>query len=118
MTRQNVDQPGVKPHLIKALYHEAKLRGVPMTVLINDLLTKVLISTQRMHLAREKIPATGTSLCVCLSATHHKPMTIKEFNPVRPNDKRNHEIAGWSQVFGCWISGKAIPSIRLELKTV
>ena len=62
MTRQNVYQPGVKPHLIKALYHEAKLRGVPMTVLINDLLTKVLNKTQGMHLAREETLAAGGTI--------------------------------------------------------
>lgn len=61
MTHQRVYQPGVKPHLIKALYHEAKLRGVPMTVVINDLLTKVLFSTQGMRLAREEILAAGGS---------------------------------------------------------
>lgn len=62
MTRKkNVYQPGVKPHLVKALFHEAKLRGVPMTVLINDLLTKVLLATQGMHLAREETLAAGGS---------------------------------------------------------
>ena len=59
MARQNVYQPGVKPHLIKAIYHEAKLRGVPMTIVINDLLTKVLLSTQGMRLAREETLAAG-----------------------------------------------------------
>ena len=59
MTRQRVYQPGVKPHLVKALYHEAKLRRVPMTVLINDLLTKVLVATQGMRLAREEVLAAG-----------------------------------------------------------
>ena len=59
MKRQSVYQPGVKPHLIKALYHEAKLRGVPMTVLINDLLTKVLLATPGMRLAREETLGAG-----------------------------------------------------------
>jgi len=60
MTRKkNVYQPGVKPHLIKAIYHEAKLRGVPMTVLINDLLTKVLLATRGMRLARDETLAVG-----------------------------------------------------------
>ena len=59
MTRQRVYQPGVKPHLIKAIYHEAKLRGVPITILINDLLTKVLLSTQGMRIAREETLAAG-----------------------------------------------------------
>lgn len=59
MPQQRVYQPGVKPHLIKALYHEAKLRGVPMTVVINDLLTKVLLSTKGMLLAREEVLAAG-----------------------------------------------------------
>ena len=59
MTRHRVYQPGVKPHLVKALYHESKLRGVPMTVLINDLLTKVLFATQGMNLARKETLAAG-----------------------------------------------------------
>ena len=59
MTRQSVYQPGVKPHLIKAIYHEAKLRGVPMTVAINDLLTEVLSATRGMRLAREETLAAG-----------------------------------------------------------
>ena len=61
MTKHRCYQPGVKPHLIKALDHEAKLRGVPMTVVINDLLTKVLLSTQGMRLAREETLAAGES---------------------------------------------------------
>ncbi|MDF1713793.1 MAG: hypothetical protein P1U90_16270 [Akkermansiaceae bacterium] len=61
MTRQNVYQPGVKPHLIKAIYHEAKLRGMPMTVVINDLLTQVLLATPGMRLAREETLAAGGS---------------------------------------------------------
>lgn len=61
MTRQNVYQPGVKPHLIKAIYHEAKLRGVPVTVLINNLLLKVLISTPGMNLTRQETLAAGDS---------------------------------------------------------
>jgi hypothetical protein len=61
MNKTRCYQPGVKPHLIKALYHEAKLRGVPMTVLINDLLTKVLLSTRGMHLVREETLAAGGS---------------------------------------------------------
>ena len=58
---KNVYQPGVKPHLIKALYHEAKLRGVPMTVLINELLTKALLRTRGMRLAQEETLAAGES---------------------------------------------------------
>lgn len=59
MTRHRVYQPAVNPFLVKALFHEAKLRGVPMTVLINDLLTKVLLATQGMRLAREETLAAG-----------------------------------------------------------
>ena len=59
MPHQRVYQPGVKPHLIKALYHEAKLRRVPMTVLINELLTKVLLGTKGMRLAQEETLAAG-----------------------------------------------------------
>ena len=59
MTKHRCYQPGVKPHLIKAIYHEAKLRGVPMTIVINDLLTKVLLATQGMRLARKETLEAG-----------------------------------------------------------
>jgi len=49
----------VEPFLIKAIYHEAKLCGVPITLAINDLLTKVLIATQGMHYAREETSVVG-----------------------------------------------------------
>lgn len=61
MNKTRCDLPGVKPHLIKGLYHEAKLRGVPMTVLINDLLTQVLLSTRGMRLAHKETLAAGGS---------------------------------------------------------
>ena len=61
MRKHRCYQPGVKPHLIKALYYEAKLRGVPMTALINELLTKVLLRSDGMRLAREETLAAGES---------------------------------------------------------
>ena len=73
MTRNRVYQPGVKPHLIKALYYEAKLRGVPMTVLINDLLTKVLVATQGMRLAREETLAVGGTFPIQLPEPRTQP---------------------------------------------
>jgi hypothetical protein len=37
-------QPELHPHLIKGLHHEAKLRGVPMTVLLRSIVTQALVA--------------------------------------------------------------------------
>ena len=48
-------QPELHPHLIKGLHYEAKLRGVPMTVLLRSIVTEALDSTEGMQLARQAV---------------------------------------------------------------
>ena len=54
-------QPELHPHLIKGLHHEAKLRGVPMTVLLKSIVMKALEPTEGMQIARQEIRETGKS---------------------------------------------------------
>jgi len=57
-------QPELHPHLIKAIHHEAKLRGVPMTKLLREIVTKALEPTEGMQRARQEIRETGNSFLV------------------------------------------------------
>ena len=52
-------QPELHPLLIKGLYHEAKLRGVPMTKLLRSIVAEALEPTKGMQIARQEIPKTG-----------------------------------------------------------
>jgi hypothetical protein len=52
-------QPELHPHLIKGLHHEAKLRGVPMTVLLRDIVTAALEPTEGMQIARKELRKAG-----------------------------------------------------------
>lgn len=52
-------QPELHPHLIKGLHHEAKLRGVPMTVLLRNIVAAALEPTQGMQIARQELRKTG-----------------------------------------------------------
>ena len=45
--------PAISLPVVKALYHEAKRRGVPMTRLADQLLTGVLKGTPGWHMAEE-----------------------------------------------------------------
>ena len=47
-------QPELHPHLIKGLHHEAKLRGVPMTVLLRSIVTQALEPRKVKKLSRAK----------------------------------------------------------------
>jgi hypothetical protein len=42
MSRPQHYSPGIKRHLVTALYHEAKRQGRPMTDLTNDILERAL----------------------------------------------------------------------------
>jgi hypothetical protein len=57
-------QPELHPHLIKGLHHEAKLRGVPMTVLLRSIVTAALEPTEGMQLARQEVRETGKQFLV------------------------------------------------------
>lgn len=57
-------QPELHPHLIKGLYHEAKLRGVPMTKLLREIVAKALEPTEGMQRARQEIRETGKPFLV------------------------------------------------------
>jgi hypothetical protein len=45
--------PGIRRFLVSALYHEAKERGVPMTVLTNQILEAGLTGTEGWKKAEE-----------------------------------------------------------------
>ena len=64
MPRLRTYQPELHPHLIKGLHHEAKLRGVPMTVLLKSIVTAALEPTEGMQLARQEIRETGKQFLV------------------------------------------------------
>ena len=58
-------QPELPPHLIKGLHHEAKLRGVPMTVLLRSIVTQALEPTEGMRIARQELRRAGDPLVSC-----------------------------------------------------
>lgn len=53
MSRPKHYSPEIKRFIVSALYHEAKARGVPMTVLTNELLTASLQNTPGWQKAME-----------------------------------------------------------------
>ena len=57
-------QPELPPFLIKAIHHEAKLRGVPMTKLLREIVSEALRRTEGMHRARQEIQDAGNSFLV------------------------------------------------------
>lgn len=57
-------QPELHPHLIKGLYHEAKLRGVPMTELLREIVSEALEPTEGMQRARHEVRETGKRFLV------------------------------------------------------
>jgi len=57
-------QPELHPHLIKGLYHEAKLRGVPMTKLLREIVAEALEPTEGMQRARQEVGETGKRFLV------------------------------------------------------
>ena len=48
-------QPELHPHLIKGLHHEARLLGMPMTVLLRSIVAEALEPTEGMQIARQEI---------------------------------------------------------------
>ena len=52
-------QPELNPILIKGLHHEAKLRGVPMTRLLREIVAEALETTEGMRIARQEIREVG-----------------------------------------------------------
>lgn len=64
MSHPRCYQPELPPHLIKGLYHEAKLRGVRMTKLLREIVTQALESTEGMQRARQEIEETGKQFLV------------------------------------------------------
>jgi len=57
-------QPELPPFLIKAIHHEAKLRGVPMTKLLREIVSEALRRTEGMQLARQEIQDAGNSFLI------------------------------------------------------
>ena len=53
MSRPKHYSPEIKRFIVSALYHEAKSRGVPMTVLTNELLTAGLHNSHGWQKAEE-----------------------------------------------------------------
>ena len=52
-------QPELHPHLIKGLHYEAKLRGVPMTKLLREIVATALEPTDGMRIARREVREAG-----------------------------------------------------------
>jgi hypothetical protein len=52
-------QPELHPHLIKGLHHEAKLRGLPMTKLLREIVASALEPTKGMQIARKEVHEAG-----------------------------------------------------------
>ena len=57
-------QPELHPHLIKGLHHEAKLRGVPMTKLLREIVAEALEPTEGMQRARQEVRETGKQFLI------------------------------------------------------
>ncbi len=55
MPRQSQYSPAIDRFLVKALYHEAKGRGVPMTTLTNQLLEQALRGREGWIKAQEEM---------------------------------------------------------------
>ncbi len=55
MPYPRVYQPELHPHLIKGLFHESKLRKMPMTRILNDIVTRALDNTEGMKLAEAEL---------------------------------------------------------------
>jgi hypothetical protein len=53
MAKPTCYQPAISRFLIRALYHEGKRRGVPMTRLVDELLTGALKGSPGWRLAEE-----------------------------------------------------------------
>ena len=64
MSHPHSYQPELHPHLIKGLYHEAKLRGVPMTRLLREIVAEALEPTEGMQRARKEVRETGKRFLV------------------------------------------------------
>lgn len=55
-------QPELRPFLIKALHHEARHRRIPMTRLLDRIVSRALDDTEGMRRARSELNETsGTS---------------------------------------------------------
>jgi len=55
MARPQHYSPAINRFLVCALYHQAKAKGVPMTVLTNELLQAALSGSEGWHKAKESM---------------------------------------------------------------
>jgi hypothetical protein len=55
MSRPKTYTPPLKPFLVKALYHEARLQGQPMTTLANQIMEAALVNTTGWQRATEAL---------------------------------------------------------------
>ena len=55
MAYPKVYQPELQPFLIKALHHQARHLRVPMTRLLNEIVTHALAKSEGMRSARKEI---------------------------------------------------------------
>jgi hypothetical protein len=55
MSRPKTYTPPLKPFLVKALYHEARLQGQPMTTLANRIMEAALVNTTGWQRATEAL---------------------------------------------------------------
>ena len=62
MSRPKHYSPEIKRFIVSALYHEAKARGVPMTVLTNELLVTSLRDTHGWQKAEAAMQFNDSSL--------------------------------------------------------
>ena len=61
MSRPKHYSPEIKRFIVSALYHEAQARGVPMTVLTNELLTTGLQHTDGWQKAEQAMQLKDSS---------------------------------------------------------
>jgi hypothetical protein len=55
MSRPKTYTPPLRPFLVKALYHEARLQGQPMTTLANRIMEAALVNTTGWQRAIEAL---------------------------------------------------------------
>jgi hypothetical protein len=90
MSRPKHYSPEIKRFIVSALYHEAKARGVPMTVLTNELLTAGLQHTDGWQKAREAMLLKDSSPPYQVTQPGHKLVGLFYLS-VKPQIKTRKE---------------------------
>lgn len=77
MSRPAHYSPAIAPHLVKVLYHEARLRRLRMTRLVNQLLTDALRHTHGWTLAAAERELASFNSASAASASASPPPNPK-----------------------------------------